>query len=208
MRSLETGKDKVKKICEVLKKETLDPAKQQAEELVASANRQADEILAKAQHKAEKMIENTRLEIERQKEIFQASISQACLQTLEMLKEKIEDKLFNPQLHKLIAAPLQNTQVIAQMITAVIKAIDKEGIEVDLSAYIASTVNPQEVNELLASEIIQRLREKSVLLSSIGGGIEVKLIQDNLTIDLSDLALKEMVASYIRKAFREIVFRE
>lgn len=208
MRTLESGKDKVKKICEALKKETLEPAKHEAEELVASARRQADEILVDATDKAEKMIENARLEIERQKTVFQASLAQSCRQTLEALKEKIEDKLFNPGLKKLISKPVQDSKVIAELITSVVKAIDRDGIEVDLSAYIPSVVKAKEVNELLASEIIERLREKGVLLSSIGGGIELKLIQDNITIELSDVALKEIVADYIRKDFRDLVFGE
>ncbi|MEN9296355.1 MAG: V-type synthase subunit, partial [Bacteroidota bacterium] len=58
----------------------------------------------------------------------------------ETLKEKIEDKLFSPELRKLIAKPLQDPKVISQLITAVVKAIDKEGIEVDLSAFIPSAV--------------------------------------------------------------------
>jgi len=206
MRTLETGKDKVKKICEALKKETLEPAKHEAEELIASAKRQADEILADAKDQAEKMVEHARLEIEKQRGIFQASLAQACRQTLESLKEKIEDKLFKPELRKLIAKSVQDPKVLAQMITAVIKAIEKEGIEVDLSVYIPSAVPAKEVNQLLAAEIIQRLKEKGVLLSSIGGGIEVKMVQDNITIDLSDAALKEIVASYIRKDFRELIF--
>lgn len=206
MRTLEIGKDKVKKICEALKKETLEPAKQEAEELIASAKRQADEILADAKDQAEKMIEHARLEIERQRGVFQASLAQASRQTLESLKEKIEDKLFKPELKKLITKSVQDPKILAQMITAVVKAIEKEGTEVDLSAYIPSAVPAKEVNQLLAAEIIQRLKEKGVLLSPISGGIEVKMVQDNITIDLSDAALKEIVANYIRKDFRELVF--
>jgi V/A-type H+-transporting ATPase subunit E len=46
-----------------------------------------------------------------------------------------------------------------------------------------------------------------VLVSSIGGGIEVKLLDQNMTIDLSDTAFKELVAGYIRKDFRDLVFK-
>lgn len=206
MKNLEAGRDKVRKICEALKKETLEPAKHEAEELVASARRHADEILADAKDEAERIVESARLEIERQRNIFQASLSQACRQTLETLKEKIEEKLFNPELRKLILKPMQDPKMIAQLITSVVKAIDKEGLEADLTAYIPSAVPAKDVNQLLASEIIQRLKEKGVLLSPIGGGIEVRIVQDNITIELSDAALKELVANYIRKDFRELVF--
>ncbi|MBS0647669.1 MAG: V-type ATP synthase subunit E [Verrucomicrobia bacterium] len=206
MKGLETGKDKVKKICDVLKRETLEPAKQEAEGIVASAREQADEILADAHREAKKMVENAHLEIEKQKTIFQASLTQACRQTLEVLKEKIEHQLFNPELSKLVARPMQDPKLIAQLIHAIIHALDKEGTEADLSVVISSAISARAVNELLASDVIQRLKEKGVLVSSIGGGIEVKLLKDNITIDLSDETVKELVAAYIRKDFREFIF--
>ncbi len=206
MKGLEAGKDKVKKICEVLRKETIEPAKQQAEEIVDSARRQADEVLAGAEDQAEKMIAEARAEIERQRTVFQASLTQACRQTIEALKEKIIEKLFNPQLAQLISKPLQDPKVIAQLITAVVEAIKKDGLEADLSAYISSSVSSSEVAALLARGILEHLKEKSLLLSPIGGGVEVKILRDNITIDLSDATLRELVANYIRKDFRELLF--
>lgn len=206
MKGLEAGKDKVKKICDVLRKETLEPAKHEAEEVVSAARRQADEILADAEDRAEKMFENARLEIERQKAIFQASLTQACRQTMEFLKEKIKEKLFNPELSRLLSKPLQEPKVIAQIISTVVEAIEKGGLEADLSAYISSAVSVKDVNALLSKEILERLKEKSVLLSPIGGGIEVKIVQENVTIDLTEATLREIVANYIRKDFRALLF--
>jgi V/A-type H+-transporting ATPase subunit E len=208
MKGLETGKDKVKKICDLLKRETLEPAKHEADEIVASARRKADEILADAHKEAKKMVDDTHVEIEKQKSIFQASLAQACRQTLEALKEKIEHKLFDPELTKLIDKPMQNPKLMAQLINAIVHALEKEGTKSDLSVVISSAVSAKAVNELLASEVLQRLKEKGVLISSLGGGVEVKLLNDNITIDLSDETIKEMVAAYIRKDFREYLFRK
>ena len=206
MKGLETGKDKVKKICDILKKETLEPAKMQAEELLEEAKKEVETILSEARDQADRLLVNARQEIEKQRAIFQASIAQACRQTIEDLKEKVEKKLFSPELRHLIAKPMQDTKVIARLITAVVEAIEKEGIDVDLTAYIPAMIPAEEVNALLASEIIQKLKEKGVLLSSIGGGIEVKLWEQGLILDLSDQALKELLAGYIRKDFRELIF--
>jgi V/A-type H+-transporting ATPase subunit E len=206
MKGLETGKDKVKKICDVLKRETLEPAKHQADEIIASAQRQADEILADAHKEAKKMVDDAHVEIEKQKSIFQASLAQACRQTLEALKEKIEQKLFDPELSKLIAKPMHDPKLMAQLINAIVHALEKEGTKSDLSVVVSSAISAKAVNELLASEVIQRLKEKGVLISSIGGGIEVKLLNNNITIDLSNETIKELVATYIRKDFREYLF--
>jgi V/A-type H+/Na+-transporting ATPase subunit E len=208
MKGLETGKDKVKKICDVLKRETLEPAKHEAEEIIASARRHADEIIADAYKECKRMIEDATIENEKQKTIFQASITQTCRQTLEALKEKIEHKLFNPELAKMISKPMQDPKLIAALINAIVHALEKEGTHSDLSVVISSAISARAVNELLASEVIQRLKEKGVLLSSLSGGVEIKILKDNITIDLSDETLRELVASYIRKDFREFIFRK
>lgn len=208
MKGLETGKDKVKKICDVLKRETLEPAQHEADEIVASARRHADEILADAHQEAKKLVEDAFAEIEKQKAIFQASMGQACRQTLDALKEKIEQKLFNPELSKLVAKPMQDPKLMAQLINAMIHALEKEGTKSDLSVVISSAISAKAINELLASEVLQRLKEKGVLISSLSGGIEVKLVDHNMTIDLSDEAVRELVATYIRKDFREYLFRK
>lgn len=206
MKGLETGKDKVKKICDVLKRETLEPAQLEAQEIIDTARRRVDEMIAEAHRKIEEMHEIAHLEIQQQKAVFEASLSQACRQTLEAFREKIEQKLFNRELSRLITEPLQEPKVIAKLIEVVIQAIKREGIESDLSAAISSAVPAQEVNALLSREILEQLKEKSVLLSSLGGGVEIKVVDENMTIDLSDNAFKELIARYIRKDFRELLF--
>lgn len=206
MKGIESGKEKVRKICEALRKETLEPAMQEAEEIVAQARQEAERILAKAKKEASGLFDEGKLRLQREHATFQAALNQAAKQTMQFLRQMIEEKLFNQELAQLLSKPLHNPQVIANLITAVVKAIEKEGKEVDLSVFIPSVIPAKEVNALLAKEIVEKLKEKSVLLSPIGGGIEVKLRKDNITLDLSDTALNELVANYIRKDFRETFF--
>lgn len=206
MKGLETGKDKVKKICELLKRETLEPAQIEAQQILETARMRSEEIIAEAHRKAEALHQVAHQEIQQQKVVFQASLSQACRQTLDSLKEKIEQKLFNPELSNLLTKPLQDPKIVAKLIEVIVQAIEKEGIDANLSASISSAVPAREVNTALTSKILDRLKEKGVLLSSIGGGVEVKMNDKNMTIDLSDTAFKELVASYIRKDFRDLIF--
>ncbi|MBY0530017.1 MAG: V-type ATP synthase subunit E [Rhabdochlamydiaceae bacterium] len=206
MKGMESGKDKVKKICDILRKETLEPAQLEADEIVERAHKQAEDLIAQARNAIEKMNIEAHQEIERQKNIFQSSLAQACKQALESLKEDIEEKLFNQELSRLLTSLTQDPKVIEQLVSAVIKALDKEGIDANLSVLIPASVPARSVNALLAKEIIERLKEKSVLVGSITGGIEVKLHKENITIDITDAALKEIVSGYIRKDFREILF--
>lgn len=206
MKGTESGKDKVKKICDILRRETLEPAKHEAEEMIHIARDEANEIIAQARVEVEKLKEDARLEIERQKNVFQSSLRQACKQALESLKQNIEEKLFNQELGSLITKHTQDPKIIAQLIIAVVHAIEKEGVETSLSVYVPAAVPARSVNTLLAHEILDKLKEKSVLVGPLAGGIEVKLHNKNITMDISDAALKELVANYIRKDFREMIF--
>jgi V/A-type H+-transporting ATPase subunit E len=206
MKGTETGKDKVKKICDILRRETMDPAINEAEQIIRSAKEQAEQIVASGRSELEKMKEEARQDIERQRNVFQSSLSQACKQTLEALKQSIEEKLFYQELGRLITKQTQDPKVLAQLITAVVKGIEKEGVEASLSVYVPAAVPARSVNLLLAHEILEKLREKSVLVGPLTGGIEVKLHKENITVDISDAALKELVANYIRKDFREMIF--
>ena len=45
MKGLDTGREKIQKICDSLRKETLEPAKQEAREIIENAHMQASEIV-------------------------------------------------------------------------------------------------------------------------------------------------------------------
>lgn len=206
MKGIETGKDKVKKICEALRRETLEPAMQEAEEIIKEAHEKAERILTDAKKQADLFHHEAREKAEREKKIFQSALNQASKQAIQVLRQLIEEKFFNRELAEQLSKPLQNPQVLADLIAAVVAALKQEGSEANLSAYIPAKIPARAVNELLTKEILNQLREKSVLVSSLGGGVEVKLHNENVTLDLSDTALKELIASYIRKDFREIFF--
>ncbi|MCX6990107.1 MAG: V-type ATP synthase subunit E [Chlamydiae bacterium] len=206
MKGLESGKDKVKKICEVLKKETLEPAKKEAEEILHQAHATAETIISQAHEKAKDIESAAKKEIERQRNVFQSSLNQACKQSIESLKQEIENKLFSKELSNLITTQTQDPKVIAELVTAVVKAIEKEGINSDITAYVSSVVPAKTINGLLTQNVLQRLKEKEVLLGSMQGGVAVKLHKENITLDITDIALKELVSQYIRKDFRDMLF--
>jgi V/A-type H+-transporting ATPase subunit E len=206
MKGIETGKDKVKKICDILRRETLDPAISEAEEIIRSAKKEAQQMIASGRNEVEKMKEEACQDIERQRNVFQSSLLQACKQAIESLKQSIEEKLLNQELGHILTQYTHDPKVLAQLIAAVVKGIEKEGIEASLSVYVPAAVPARSVNLLLAHEILERLKEKSVLVGPLTGGIEVKLHKESITVDISDSALKELIANYIRKDFREMIF--
>ncbi|MGL5263603.1 MAG: V-type ATP synthase subunit E [Candidatus Rhabdochlamydia sp.] len=205
---METGKDKVKKICDILRKETLEPSQKQAEEILAQASLQAQEIIAQAHLKQKQLFADAKEQIGRERAIFESSLSQTGRQVIESLKQEITENIFNKELLHLLKEEMSKPEVLSRLINAVIGAVEKEGIESDLSVYIPEAVSAREVNALLIQNILDKLQEKSVLIGSIHGGIELKLHDKNITIEITDASLEELIKRYSRRDFHETIFKK
>lgn len=207
MKTLEKGQDKISQICSVLRDETLEPAKKQAEEIIREARRQSEEIIAEAQRAADKLLENARAAIDQESKVFQSSMQQAVRQSLEALRQSIENKFFNEQLASEIELGSRSPELVAKLINAIVKALEKEGLSADLTAIIPNSVLPKEVNDLLLQDVLKMLKEKSVVVGNFAGGAKVKINKKQMTIDITEDALRELLASYIvRKDFRKMLF--
>ncbi len=207
MKGIDIGKDKVKKICDVLKRETLEPAKQEADEIIRKAEARAKQIEQEAENKAKDRLLEASKQIEREQNVFQSSLNQACKQALEALKQEIEDKLFEPELERFLKAPLEQPKILSELINAIVKAIEKEGLDADLKVYVSKAVPAKEINAILMQNVLQRLKNHTVEAELGTTGVAIKIDQSKITIDVTENALKELVSGYIRKDFREILFR-
>ena len=78
MKSVDTGKEKVKKICEVLRKETLEPAKKEGNQIIAKARADAEKIIEDAKNEALRVQEEAKRRIEEERNVFQASMNLAA----------------------------------------------------------------------------------------------------------------------------------
>lgn len=203
---MDTGKDKVKKICEVLKEETLEPARREAEQIIAQAHCDARKIVEKAQREGERIYEEGKKRMQEEENIFRASLNLACKKGLDTLKQEIEHTLFNQALDLFVDKQMKDPQVVARIISAIVKGIEKEGIDVDLQAEISSAVSKQEVNRELTRGIIDCLKSKSVEIGTISGGAQVRLCDKHLTIEMTNEALKTLLANFVREDFRSIIF--
>lgn len=206
MRDLDSGKEKIQKICDALRKETIEPARQEAREVIENAHMQASEIVSEAKEKAEKLIERAEKELEERKKVFHASLNMAAKQGVESLKQKIEKELFSPGLSLLIGKELNEPKLIAGLLNSFMKSMESKGIEEDFVAHIPKSISPRSINELLASDVLERLHGKTVVAGDLSGGVQIQLKNKKITIDISDAVVKELIGQYIRKDLRDLVF--
>lgn len=206
MKGLETGKDKIQKICDSLRKETLEPAKQEAREIVENAHMQASEVVAEAKAKAAAIVEAAEEEMEEKRRVFHASLNLACRQAIEQLKQKIEKELFNQELASLVAKEMADPKVIASLLSSFMKAMEEKGIDEEFVANIPKGISPRSINELLTARVLERLKNRTVVASDFGGGLQIQLKGRQITIDITDAVVRDLIAQYIRRDLRDLVF--
>lgn len=198
MKDLDTGKDKIQKICDMLRKETLEPAKQEAREVIENAHLQAAEIVAEANKKAAALMTTLEKEMEEKKRVFHASLNLACRQGIEQLRQTIEKQLFNPQLGALVGKASSDPQLIAELIRNLATA--------GMTALTPKSISPRAINELLSADVLKKLEGGTVIAGELDGGVKLQVKAEKITIDVSDSALKELIAQYIRKDLRDLIF--
>ncbi len=204
---LDTGEDKIQKICKILKDETIDPARREAEGIINDAHARAKEVIDRAEAEAKTLVEEAHQLNERERRVFQTSLEQAGAQAVETLKQSIEKELFNPQVVELITRSAANKDVLKRLIDAIVDSIKKEGASADFSVLIPQTVSVDEVNHLIGENILNQLKEKSVVLGDFSAGIQVKLHDKHLTLDISDRSLVELLSQFLREDFRDKLFK-
>jgi len=206
MRGLETGKDKIQKICDAIRKETLEPAKQEVREMIENAHLQAQEIVDAAQKKAEEILKGAEKEMAERRRVFESSLQIACRQGLERLKQRIEEELFNRELAFLVSKEMGDPKIIGAILSSFMKAMEEKGIEDEFIVEIPKSISPKSISALLGAQILERLKLHPIEIADFSGGVQIRLKGRQITIDISDAVVRELISRYIRRDFRELVF--
>lgn len=207
-KALDYGQDKIQKICDILKKDTIEPAKKEAEDVKAQAEREAQEIIERAKEERKKILDSTQKEQEQLKRVFLTSLEQASKQVFELLRQKVQSDFFNLSIAKKVNPKMADPKVITRLIDAIIHSLESEGLAQNLTLLIPKTVSTQEVVELLAPDVLNYLKEENLKVGDFNGGVQVRLNDKELTLEMTDDVLKKLLLDYVRKDFRDFFFKE
>lgn len=200
MAALDTGEERLNKIAQALRKETLEPAEQEAARIVEKAREEAEALRAAARREVETMESHAKQQIEKERAVFHTALQQAAKQALEALRQEIEHKLVREPLGAEIAQASAEPGAIAKLLDAIVEAVKREGTAAELQAIIPKAVDPEAV--------LRSLNWKGDLQKGVfAGGVQLKLVDQRITIDLSDATLHEMLVRYLRADFREKFFQ-
>lgn len=206
MKTLDKSDDKIKKICQALAEETLEPAKVEAARIIEDAQSERERIMRQAEQEAKAIVASGRKQLEQERRVFDTSLSQAAKQSMETLRQQIENALFNKELVEQVENASAPANVVASLIEAIVAALAREGIDTDLAAVIPRTAKPAQVNQLLTQSILQKLHSHPIEVGNFAGGAQVKVKDKKMTIDISDSALSELLAGFLREDFRKLFF--
>jgi len=206
MPELETANDRIEAICQKIRLETLDPAKEEAFQIIEQAKHEANTIRQKAKDEADKMLRDQQKYLEDEKRIFLASLEQASKLTIETLKQKITTSLFNPALDTWVQEELGDEKDIAKLVEVIIKAIEKEGLSTNLAIKVGQAYTPNAIVKAISRNIIERLKSETVEVGDMPAGVQIVLKDKHMMLDFSNKVLETIVASFVQKEFRKIFF--
>lgn len=207
-KTLQKGDDKIQQICDILRLETLEPAKEEAARIVEEAKLRADNLIAEAKKEIAKLQASAKAQIDQERNVFESSLDQAGKMVLERLRQSIETKLLREDLFNEVEVKTSSAETISKIINALVDAIAKEGINSDLKAIIPHTVSIEELIGFLSENTLKRLRSDRIVVGDIKGGVQLKLMDKRITLDMTDKTLKALLLDYIGNAFRERLFVE
>lgn len=204
----ESPSTKVKEICDLIRKDTLDPAKKEAERVKNEAKKEAARILQKAEEDATLARENLAKELQKMQDVHEMAIQMAIKQGLSRLKQQIME-VFSEELSQLIASGMDKGDVIARVLSTLVTAVEKEGLGANLLAILPSSVSKEEIQAKLASNIAAKLKSHSMVLGDSKAGVELKLVDKKFAIDMTDKAVKDLLAKYcLDDGLRQKIYRD
>lgn len=208
MDTLEKGKNKLGQICDILRKETLEPAQNEAQRIIEEAKQEAQKIIEKSKLDAQALIDSAKQKIDQEKKLFETSMDLAVKQAFNQLKESVQTKLFNDELASLASQVTSASDLISKLVAAIVSAVDKEGLDAHFSVYLSQALSKEELSKHLASQVLQRVQKGEISIETgATSGAKVVLKDQKMSVDISEQSLKELMGSFLRESFKDVLFK-
>ena len=199
--------DTLQRLCTTLKQETLEPAKKQAEEIIAEAKKQAETLLAAAEQKALTLVQEAEKKAAQELRMARTSLTQAAKQAVAFLRQEVENHLFNSACSELFDAKMADSAMVARFLDTLLEVAKEAALTGDFTGLLGEKVDAKEVASLLAKQSLQLLQEGKMLYSAaFPAGVKLQIKEKNITLDLSDSALKSLLSGFVRKDFQQLLF--
>jgi len=211
----------VQELINRLRDEGVKAGREKSDQVLRDAQEEASRIVAQAQAEAEEILSKARSDIETEKSAAIESLRVAIRDTeLKMEAELKAD--FSAHVRRLVSVEMQDKEFLRQVILSIAgmaagdKACEGQPVEVLLPKELFET--DEKVTRLTA-EGKDRMRHMVLGISAdmlregvdlkpaedIRGGIRVRMVGEDLEIDLSDQAISDLLLQNLLPRYRAIV---
>lgn len=196
----------VEDLIDRLKTDGVSKGKQEADALIADAKRQALAIRDAAQAEAEQIIAAAQAEAERHQQAGQQALQLAGRDALLKLRESFQMQ-FETRLRKLVGKSLDDPQLLRELI---LEVAGKARPQADAAAEVllpADAEGSDPLTAYVAGLTAEMLREGVTfgVGEDVEAGVRVRLVEQDVEIDLSDEALAAFLARFLVPRFRQVM---
>ena len=209
----------VQELIDRLSQDGVVEGQRQADTIIGESQRKADDILDAARQQANDILNQAREESKQVQAAGEEALKLACRDAVRDLGARIHDG-FRNRLQELVQHQLKDPKVIKRMILEVTRAatdkIDDEQVEILLPPDLIQEV---EVRQRIAAgdrdpltELVQGLtgdKLRDGFTVNLGGrkgaGMTVRVVNQNVEIDLTEDAITELLARHLLPRFRAIM---
>ena len=202
----ETGDDRLAAICQTIRAETLEPAKQEAAEVLKNAEMEAQKIKEQARQHAEQITYEAKQQIAQEQESFKIALEQAARQSIDMLRQQIERTLFPPQLNDFLENELSNEQNMISLIQLIVEHIEKEGLGGELDLWLSKKLPREKLALYFAKKATQTIPEEGIHVDENMNGFMLKVQNQHLCLEMTTDSLRDLIGSFLRSDFRKVLF--
>ncbi|MGY6276948.1 hypothetical protein [Methylomonas sp. MgM2] len=205
----------VQSLIDRIRDQGVQSASREAERILADAESKASRLLADARNEVEQMRLKASAEIEAERAAASEALKLSARDTVLQLKNNVS-AAFETFLRRLVTSATQDRELIKNLVLvlaghSVDEFVKDKKIQILLSEAIFSGHSDEELQAMGKQAILNiasdMLREgvELVAASDVEGGAKVRLIGEQLEIDLSDKAISKMLADRLSPRFQAIV---
>lgn len=214
----------VEALIERLKSEGVAAGKSEADKVLQQAKAQADKILNQASAEAKKMMNEAHLRIQHEKKAAEDALQLAARNMRLELKQKLVNR-FKEEVKFLVHAELQNEETIKQLISMIVcqsaeqlNGMQDKEIEIELPATVLSFEEIKQNPDCLKSDPLKKLVQcvtsnmlrngvtlKVNTTNQAETGLTVKIVGDDIEMDLTESAITQMILKHLQPRFRALM---
>lgn len=209
----------VQELIDRLSQEGVAEGEKQAAKIVEEARQQARQIVDAAQAEADKIVADARREADHFRQGGQEALQLACRDAVRDLASRLHEG-FRQRLQDLVANQLRDPQLLRQVILEIARKSRPQQDESHLLALLPlEAVGETEIRQRLQageedalSEFVKGLLSEDIrsgldvqLASSDQTGLRVRVVEENVEIDLTDEAVTELLAKHLLPRYRALL---